>query len=140
MVWRRAHVVVAPHGAALANVIFVQPGTLLVELGYYSVTGNGPSLTERVGMPWPAPYYWAAAASADSGLSTRGSDGKPRGRLTQKLKMAVSRGRARAARLLLLLLLLASGIARTPWSASPSRIAVWPKCGQTSHPAVASSG
>ena len=67
-VWRRAHVVIAPHGAALANVIFVQRDTLLVELGYYSQSGKTKSTSEKVGMPWPANYYWAAAEGAGSTL------------------------------------------------------------------------
>ena len=86
-VWRRAHVVIAPHGAALANVIFVQPDTLLVELGYYAGAQGkkGPSLHERVGMPWPAPYYWAAAASADSQLFASMAQGSYSGPMTADL-------------------------------------------------------
>ncbi|KAH8052191.1 hypothetical protein JL722_10291 [Aureococcus anophagefferens] len=87
-VWRRAHVVIAPHGAALANVIFVQPDTLLVELGYYAGAQGkkGPSLHERVGKePWPAPYYWAAAASADSQLFASMAQGSYSGPMTADL-------------------------------------------------------
>ncbi|KAK7242158.1 hypothetical protein SO694_00013054 [Aureococcus anophagefferens] len=42
---------------ALANAIFVQPDTLLVELGYYAGAQGkkGPSLHERVGKARPAP-------------------------------------------------------------------------------------
>ena len=69
--WRRAHVVIAPHGAALANVLFVRPGTLVVEIGYYAAANAKrpyPSTAYGVGMPWPAPYYWAAAEGAGATL------------------------------------------------------------------------
>ena len=84
--WRAAHVIVAPHGAALANVVFVQPNALLVEIGYYSDKDGKKSVTEKVGMPWPAPYYWAAAASADSTLFASMAQGSYTGPMTANLK------------------------------------------------------
>jgi len=88
-VWHRAHVVVAPHGAALANIIFVQPGTLVVELGYYSAaspTRPYASTVEGLGMPWPAPYYWAAAASAEATLFASMAIGSYSGPMTANLE------------------------------------------------------
>ncbi|KAH8077002.1 hypothetical protein JL720_10303 [Aureococcus anophagefferens] len=64
------------------------PDTLLVELGYYAGAQGkkGPSLHKRVGKePWPAPYYWAAAASADSQLFASMAQGSYSGPMTADL-------------------------------------------------------
>ena len=53
--WTGADVVLAPHGAALSFVAFMRPKTAIVEIGY---PGTG-------GMPYPAPFYMAIAASVD---------------------------------------------------------------------------
>lgn len=50
-----ADVVVAPHGAALAFVSFMRPGSAVVEIGY---TSDG-------GMKFPAPYYMILAITVN---------------------------------------------------------------------------
>ncbi|KAJ8611017.1 hypothetical protein CTAYLR_007059 [Chrysophaeum taylorii] len=95
-IWRRADLVVAPHGAALAFMLFMRPGTHVIELGYYysdpsttswkkkkkeETNNNGAlALSNANGMPWPAPYYWVVAVSASVHLyasMARGSYGGP---------------------------------------------------------------
>lgn len=89
--WRRADLVVAPHGAALAFMLFMRPGTHVIELGYH-VGGSGPrrnydlaALGGSKGMPWPAPYYWVIAVSSNVNLYASMSSGSYGGAMTANL-------------------------------------------------------
>lgn len=90
-IWRRADVVVAPHGAALAWMLFMRPGTHVIELGYHSGSGTNrrrnhdAALGAAHGMPWPAPYYWVVALSANVHLYASMAQGSYGGAMTANL-------------------------------------------------------
>ena len=89
--WRQADLVVAPHGAAIAFVVFMRPKTLVIELGYHSGRGDratwadNKALGKQHGMPWPAPYYWTIAKSADVTLVASMAQGSYAGKMTANL-------------------------------------------------------
>ena len=51
--FRRARLIVGPHGGAFMNLVYAQPRTPVIEIGYYDIS-------RRRGMPFP-PYYMLAA-------------------------------------------------------------------------------
>jgi Glycosyltransferase 61 len=76
-----ASVIVAPHGAALANLVFARPGTVVVELmgtntasGLYPVLSWRRRLDHRVIMgtePAPPPRWWTWRMDADTIVDVR---------------------------------------------------------------------
>jgi len=90
-IWRRADVVIAPHGAALAFMLFMRPKTFVIEFGYHAGRGSNRSkrhdsaLGGAAGMPWPAPYYWLIALSADVQLIASMAQGSYNGNMLANL-------------------------------------------------------
>lgn len=107
-IWRRADLVVAPHGAALAFMLFMRAGTQVIELGYHTGTGSDRKTYESAlgtsgGMPWPAPYYWLVGVSASVHLYASMAKGSYNGGMTANLTDVAALIRSRIAPKLALL-------------------------------------